>query len=219
MISRARAIATLCILLVVGQSHAAPVVIDFDLNDATFDSTSFFTGDIGFGPVALDPGESLELTVRFKDQNTGLGQVLTVANSPTAESLESRLKGSSGPGFFADALPGFDLVGVSGDFKSGNLTFIVDELTDQVIHSASDLTDTSLSFSGFTHTFVNTNDFFPNDIITTTLDATNLTIDTGSTPTELITISTVIPTPAAAGLGLPLLGLLGITRPRRQRAA
>ncbi len=27
------------------------------------------------------------------------------------------------------------------------------------------------------------------------------------------------PTPAAAGLGLPLLGLLGITRPRRQRAA
>ncbi len=28
-----------------------------------------------------------------------------------------------------------------------------------------------------------------------------------------------IPTPAAAGLGLPLLGLLGITRPRRHRAA
>ncbi len=28
-----------------------------------------------------------------------------------------------------------------------------------------------------------------------------------------------MPTPAAAGLGLPLLGLLGVTRPRRQRAA
>ncbi len=35
----------------------------------------------------------------------------------------------------------------------------------------------------------------------------------------VVSPSSVIPTPAAAGLGLPLLGMLGITRPRRQHMA